>query len=70
MEKIRIKTMVLGPVQTNCYIVNVAENKEAVVIDPADRAEKIYNYLTENDLECKKILLTHGHFDHITAAKT
>lgn len=69
MEKIRIKTMVLGPVQTNCYIVNVAENKEAVVIDPADRAEKIYNYLTENDLECKKILLTHGHFDHITAAK-
>jgi len=70
MEKIRIKTMVLGPVQTNCYIVNVAENKEAVVIDPADRAEKIYNYLTENDLECKKILLTHGHFDHITAAES
>jgi len=70
MRKIKIKTMVLGMVQTNCYIVRVPESKEAVVIDPGDRAEKIYSYLKENDLVCKRILLTHGHFDHITAAES
>ncbi|HPU63310.1 MAG TPA: MBL fold metallo-hydrolase [Mobilitalea sp.] len=69
MKKIIIKTMVLGMVQTNCYIVRARDSKEAVVIDPADRAEKIYSYLNENDLVCKRILLTHGHFDHITAAE-
>lgn len=69
MKNIKIKTMVLGMVQTNCYIVRARDSKEAVVIDPADRAEKIYSYLNENDLVCKRILLTHGHFDHIMAAE-
>ncbi len=68
MRKIRIKTLVLGIVQNNCYIVGKPDSNEVVVIDPGDNANRIYKYLTENDLECKAILLTHGHFDHITAA--
>ncbi|HHT88554.1 MAG TPA: MBL fold metallo-hydrolase [Clostridiales bacterium] len=68
MRRIRIKTLVLGMVQNNCYIVGKPDSNEAVVIDPGDNADKIYKYLSENDLECKAILLTHGHFDHITAA--
>lgn len=68
MKKVYIKTMVLGMVQTNCYIVKAPESKEVIIIDPADQADKIDNYLKENDLVCKKILLTHGHFDHIMAA--
>ncbi|MDI9509843.1 MAG: MBL fold metallo-hydrolase [Clostridiales bacterium] len=68
MRRIHIKTMVLGMVQTNCYIVREAKSKEAIVIDPGDNAERINEYLKENDLKCKAILLTHGHFDHITAA--
>lgn len=69
MRKVHIKTMVLGKMQTNCYIVKAPDAKEVVVIDPADQARLIEDYLKENDLECKKILLTHGHFDHITGAK-
>ena len=68
MRKIHIKTMVLGMLQTNCYIVSAPNSKEVVVIDPADNVNKIDQYLNENDLVCKMILLTHGHFDHITAA--
>lgn len=68
MRKVHIKTMILGMVQTNCYIVKASESKEVVVIDPADDAIKIENYLKKNDLVCKKIFLTHGHFDHITGA--
>lgn len=68
MREVKIKTLVLGMVKTNCYIVNASSSKEAVVIDPADDASKIYDYLKKNDLVCKRIILTHGHFDHITGA--
>lgn len=69
MSRFHIKTLVLGMVQTNCYIISNEDTKEAVVIDPAAQAEKIEHYLKGNDLVCKGILLTHGHFDHILAAK-
>lgn len=67
VRRIQIKTLVLGTVQNNCYIVKSPKSQEVVVIDPGDDAHRINKYLQENDLECKAILLTHGHFDHITA---
>lgn len=69
MNEFNMKTIVLGIVQTNCYIISNGNTKEAIVIDPADDAMKIEQYLKANDLACKGILLTHGHFDHIMAAK-
>lgn len=68
MRAIHIKTLVLGWVKTNCYIVKDRESQEVVVIDPGADAHIIDEYLKENDLECKAIFLTHGHFDHITGA--
>jgi glyoxylase-like metal-dependent hydrolase (beta-lactamase superfamily II) len=67
VRKVNIKTLVLGMVQNNCYIVGDRESKEVVVIDPGDDVYKIEKYLKDNDLECKAIFLTHGHFDHISA---
>ncbi len=61
-----IVVLTVGPVQTNCYLVSAAGSRECVVIDPGDEAGKIYEYITKKGLECKGILLTHGHFDHIT----
>ncbi len=69
MSELNLKTLVLGMVQTNCYIVSNDESKEAIVFDPADDADRIEQYLKANDLVCKGILLTHGHFDHILAAE-
>ncbi len=63
------ETLVLGMVQTNCYIITNGDTREAIVIDPADDADRLYQYIKSNDLVCKGILLTHGHFDHILAAK-
>lgn len=63
-----IKTLVLGMVQTNCYIIHNSKTKEAIIVDPGSEAAKILNYVKDEDLICKGILLTHGHFDHIMAA--
>ena len=62
----KIISMCLGPLQTNCYII-YGENKKAAVIDPAFYADQIQRALDENGLTLEKILLTHAHFDHIMA---
>ena len=67
MQKMEIKKLVLHPLQTNCYIVKTGP-KSGVVIDPADDGEKILSEAADMGIEIKKILLTHGHFDHTGAA--
>ncbi len=67
VRTINIKTLVLGMVHSNCYIVKSPKSQEVVVIDPGANENTIDKYLKENDLECKAIFLTHGHFDHISA---
>lgn len=64
---IAIKMMVLGPVETNCYFLINEDTKEVLVIDPADRAQRIVEWINSEGLKPVAILLTHGHFDHIMA---
>ncbi len=64
-----IHQLTLGPVQTNCYIVCNEETKEAVMIDPADEGAYIAKRIRSMGYTLKAILLTHGHFDHMTGAE-
>ena len=60
--------MVVGPVQTNCYILKEGEDgREAVLIDPGDEEDRILHKLEEMNAVPSVILLTHGHYDHILA---
>lgn len=61
----KISYMVLGPFMTNTYIVWDEESKKAVVIDPSFSPEHIWQALTKLELTLDKILLTHGHVDHM-----
>ncbi|MBR3018313.1 MAG: MBL fold metallo-hydrolase [Clostridia bacterium] len=61
----KIDTLVVGPVQTNCYIVYNEGAEEAVVIDPGANPEKIKETL--DGKRAAAVLLTHGHFDHTGA---
>ncbi|MEA4893443.1 MAG: MBL fold metallo-hydrolase [Peptococcaceae bacterium] len=61
----KIVTMVVGPIETNCYIVYEEGNGKALVIDPGDQGERIVQQLKERGLTPEAILITHGHGDHI-----
>lgn len=55
----------LGSLQANCYILYDHEGGEAVVIDPGFDGKKVMDILKEKKLNCKYVILTHGHGDHI-----
>jgi len=62
-----IKTLPVGQLETNCYIVTNEATLECVVIDPGDESITVLEYMESNRLKCKAVLLTHGHFDHTGA---
>ncbi len=64
-----IKTLVVGPIMANCFIVGCEETKAATVIDPGDEADRILMSLAESGLKVHYIINTHGHFDHVSANK-
>ena len=64
---LQVKSIVVGVVGTNCYIVYDKKSRDAVIIDPGAEAQRILSFLEEEELHPQAILLTHGHFDHILA---
>ncbi len=66
---IEIKRFEVGPVITNCYIVYNERSSECIIIDPGAEPEKILGFISDNKLNPKYIINTHGHPDHIGANK-
>ena len=64
-----IKTLPVGQLETNCYIVSNEDTLGCVVIDPGDESNRILDYLEDNHLKCEAIFLTHGHYDHTGAVE-
>ncbi|QOV20846.1 MBL fold metallo-hydrolase [Blautia liquoris] len=69
MSDIVIKTLILGKIDTNCYLVMNKKNREILIIDPAAQAGDIENQIQKVQAIPTAILLTHGHFDHMMAAE-
>lgn len=51
--------------QQNCTLLWCDETREAAVVDPGGNIERILSALVEHNLTLVKILLTHGHLDHV-----
>jgi glyoxylase-like metal-dependent hydrolase (beta-lactamase superfamily II) len=52
---------------SNCYIIGCEETKEGIVVDPGAEGKRILKKVEELGLKISKIVLTHGHVDHIGA---
>ncbi len=61
----KIDCLMVGKLQTNCYLVWDEKNREAIIIDPGDDADFIIRKIQDLELKPKLILVTHGHFDHV-----
>ena len=61
MERLTIQ---VGGFEVNCSI--LSENGKAWIVDPGQEADRIADLLAKKGLEPAAILLTHGHFDHIS----
>lgn len=59
-----IKTIEVGFLQTNCYLVTDEATLDTAIIDPGADSNRILDYVEKNRLAVRAILLTHGHFDH------
>ena len=59
-----IKTLPVGMLETNCYIVTDEKTRLCAIIDPGAESNTILDYIESNKLKPMAIFLTHGHFDH------
>lgn len=66
-EELIIEILQLGPFFVNCYIVGDSNSKEGIIIDPGYDPERIISFVEGLGLSINKILITHGHADHIAA---
>ena len=62
-----IKSLVVGPLEVNCFIIADENTTEAMIIDPGDEPDRIMEIIKENNLKVKYIVCTHAHFDHVGA---
>ena len=60
-----VMVLEVGPLAENTYIVGHPASGRAVVVDPGDEGEEILRLLEAQGMTLEKILLTHGHFDHV-----
>ena len=62
-----IRTLPVGSMEANCYILECEETRSAMLIDPGADAERILSVIDGHNLQLKLIVNTHAHVDHIAA---
>lgn len=69
------KNLVVGPFQCNCRLIVCPKTGHGLLVDPGDEAEKILKAVSQAKtpsgapIEIQYLLHTHGHLDHVGAAR-
>lgn len=61
---IKIWVFSTGQLSNNVVLVIDEKTNETILVDPSYEPDIILDYINENNLKVKMIVLTHGHFDH------
>jgi len=67
LKKMKYETLVVGALETNCYLVYCPETRECAVVDPGAESEEIFRLIMKKGLKPIIVLNTHGHVDHVGA---
>lgn len=62
-----VESLVVGQLQTNCYLLVDDATSKALIIDPGDDADFIIQKVLDARASVEAVVATHGHFDHILA---
>jgi glyoxylase-like metal-dependent hydrolase (beta-lactamase superfamily II) len=62
---VAIQTFVVGPLQSNSYLVVDERSRQAAVIDPGMESESVLEAVRHEGLRVESLIITHGHFDHV-----
>jgi glyoxylase-like metal-dependent hydrolase (beta-lactamase superfamily II) len=60
-----LKTFVVGPLDTNCYVVASEDSGEALVVDVGAEGERVARELAGLGLHAVALVSTHSHYDHV-----
>lgn len=63
------KVEVEGSITENTYFYIAERSKSGVIIDPGAETSELLDIVKRNDWHIERILITHGHFDHIGAVE-
>ncbi len=63
----KYELVIVGALETNCYLVYCPQTLECAVVDPGAEPQKIIHLITHHKLKPVITLNTHGHIDHIGA---
>lgn len=53
------------PYLTNCYLIGDEQSKTCALVDPGGSRRAVLEMVERSGLRLEKILLTHGHYDHV-----
>lgn len=62
-----VRSLVVGPLEENCFIIGDERSKKAMVIDPGDEPGRIMGSIRNDGFTIDYIVCTHAHFDHVGA---
>lgn len=65
----KYENVIVGPLETNCYLIYGDETQECAVMDPGAQPEKIIQTIAAMNLKPVILINTHGHVDHVGANK-
>ena len=65
----KLKIVNSNAMRQNVYIYSCETTKEGAIIDPGHNFDETKKYVKENEIKITKILLTHGHYDHLLHAR-
>lgn len=65
VDSVEVHSFSNGKLRQNAYVVRAIASESLLVIDPGSAQSELMDYLRAHSKYLNRVLLTHGHFDHV-----
>jgi len=63
-----VRRAVVGPFAMNAWLAGCDRTGDAILVDPGDEVTRVLALAEPGGFQVKRIVLTHGHIDHVSGA--